>query len=68
MLYLDPDTARLEALRYIVSYPGFFPDGGSSPDKLLFYRGYSSVSGMQVAGHYDGLSWRDGATVSTTLK
>lgn len=59
-LYTDPGTNRVEAVRYTVTYEGFFPDGGQSPDKVLFYRDYRTVGGLQISHHYDGYAWNDG--------
>ena len=35
VLWLNPMTDQVDALNYIVSYPGFFPDGGHLPEKLM---------------------------------
>lgn len=35
ILYLDAKTHLLSALRYIVSYPGYFPNGGNNPEKFM---------------------------------
>jgi hypothetical protein len=49
VLYLHPETHELDALRYIVTYPGFFPDGGHSPEKLMSYDGALKAGGLQFA-------------------
>lgn len=46
VLYIHEDTHRLAALRYIVSYEEFFPDGGHSPEKLMTYDGSRQVDGI----------------------
>lgn len=35
ILHLDKQDGRVDALRYIVSYSGFFKDGGHSPEKFM---------------------------------
>ena len=57
VLYLHPETKRLSALRYVVSYPGFFPEGGHSPEKLMRYTDYREVDGLWIAGRLDTSSW-----------
>ncbi|MEM6785230.1 MAG: hypothetical protein AAF624_16030 [Bacteroidota bacterium] len=46
-LLLDPETNVVGGVRYIVSYPAFFPDGGFNPEKLMIYDGTQTVSGTQ---------------------
>ncbi|MGF1467824.1 MAG: hypothetical protein ACFCGT_17025 [Sandaracinaceae bacterium] len=38
IVYLHPETRRVSALRYVVAYPGFFPEGGHTDEKLMAYR------------------------------
>lgn len=57
VLYLHPETKRLSALRYVVSYPGFFPDGGHSPEKIMRYSEYREVDGLSIAGRLDTSRW-----------
>ncbi|MEM6815092.1 MAG: DUF6503 family protein [Bacteroidota bacterium] len=35
VIYINPETNLMEGLRYIVSYPGFFPAGNHSPEKFM---------------------------------
>lgn len=37
ILHLDSETHRMHALRYVVAYPGFFPEGGHTPEKWMRY-------------------------------
>ncbi len=46
ILYVDPNTKRVRALRYVVAYPGFFPEGGHTPEKLMRYEGEHEVQGL----------------------
>lgn len=53
VLYLHPETHHVDAIRYIVSYPGFFPEGGHSPEKLMRYLDQREVQGLRVAHRYE---------------
>ena len=57
VLYIDPDTHKLAALRYIVSYPAYFPEGGHSPEKLMTYDGTQTVDGITFADSYRFFMW-----------
>ena len=57
ILYLHPETAHLAALRYIVAYPGFFKDGGHTPEKLMRYGEQKTVQGLRFAHRLDTFSW-----------
>jgi hypothetical protein len=57
ILYLHPDTHHLTALRYVVSYPGFFPEGGHTPEKLMRYSEPTVVDGLRFAGRLDTSAW-----------
>jgi len=35
ILYFDVETHVISAIRYIVSYPEYFPNGGHSPEKIM---------------------------------
>ena len=52
VIYIDPETKLMGALRYIVSYPGFFPDGGHLPEKFMEITGQQTVDGMTVPTGY----------------
>ncbi len=61
ILYLHPETHRLSALRYVVAYPGFFPEGGHTPEKLMRYADLQAVSfgnsALQFATHLNTSAW-----------
>lgn len=44
-LLLDPATDRVQGVRYVVSYPGFHPDGGHSAPTTMLYDGAQSPGG-----------------------
>ncbi|MCB9611639.1 MAG: hypothetical protein H6721_25080 [Sandaracinus sp.] len=59
VLYLHPETHRLAALRYVVSYPGFFTPGNHSPEKIMRYTAPSTVDGLTFATRLDTYAWSD---------
>lgn len=58
VLWLNPETKQLDALNYIVSYPGFFPDGGHLPEKLMVLNGKTTVDGIALPTGYT-TRWSD---------
>ncbi len=50
--YYDKTTHQLAALRYIVSYPKYFKDGGHSPEKIMTLGGYKTVNGISLPTSY----------------
>lgn len=61
VLHLHPTTKEVLALRYIVTFPAFFPDGGHSPEKLMIWSDLVEVDGLRFATHYSSHAWNDGA-------
>lgn len=47
IVLINPMTQRVGGVRYIVTYPGFFPDGGHSEEKLMAYDGVKEVDGLR---------------------
>jgi len=60
ILYIHPESYELAALRYVVAYPGFFPEGGHTPEKLMRYTDYHRVGELQFAGTLDTYAWTPG--------
>jgi len=52
VIYVHPETKLMGALRYIVSYPGFFPDGGHWPEKFMEITGQQTVDGITIPTGY----------------
>ena len=53
VLYIDPETHRLAATEYIVTYAALLPEGvAHSPPHLLVYDEYETVAGLLVPSHY----------------
>ena len=48
IILIDSTTKRTVGVRYIVSYKGFFKDGGHSPEKVMFYNNYKEVEGIKL--------------------
>ena len=61
VLYLNQASGELDALRYVVTYPGYFPDGGSTPEKLMKLTGKTTVGGVKLPTGYTTYMWNDGA-------
>ena len=52
VVYVDRATKRVRAIRYVVSYPGFRPDGGHGPEKLMTYEGDIEAAGLTFAARH----------------
>lgn len=59
IIYIHPQTKRMEGLRYIVSYPGFFPDGGHTPEKFMEISGYQTIDGIMLPTGYHTYRFED---------
>ena len=53
ILYLDAKTHLLTALRYIVSYPGYFPNGGNNPEKIMHLVSRKTINGISLPLKFD---------------
>jgi hypothetical protein len=56
---LDPETQRVGGVRYVVSYPGFFPEGGTSPERLMLYDGARTASGITLQQGFRSFAWTE---------
>ncbi len=59
VIYVSQEDNRVGAIRYIVSYPGYFPDGGHAPEKLMTYEGAQTVAGIILPERYRTFWWKD---------
>ena len=50
--YYDKKTHQIAALRYIVSYPKYFKDGGHSPEKIMTLHDFKTVDGIKLPTIY----------------
>ncbi|MBU2996993.1 hypothetical protein KO500_11140 [Cellulophaga baltica] len=46
VIYFDKSTHVMSAIRYIVSYPGYFPNGGHAPEKIMEIAAWETVDGI----------------------
>jgi hypothetical protein len=57
VVMVNKETGRVGGVRYVVSYPGFFPDGGHSPEKLLTYDGEQRAGGILFPKTFRSFPW-----------
>jgi len=50
--YYDKKTHQLKVLRYIVSYPKYFKDGGHSPEKIMTLHDFKSINNITLPTSY----------------
>lgn len=74
VLYVDPDSRFLHALRYVVSYPGFagksFEPGGHTPEVLMRLSAPVDVDGLRLHRRLDTWTWNaeDGVPAAPRVK
>ena len=44
--YYEKESHLLKAIRYIVSYPAYYKDGGHSPEKIMIVNDYKTIQGI----------------------
>ena len=49
VLYVNAETNLVDAFKYIVSYPDYFPNGGHAPEKITVTQGTTTVDGIVFA-------------------
>lgn len=52
ILYFSKESHKLVAIRYIVSYPEYFKDGGHAPEKFIEVMGENTVNGILFPTSY----------------
>ncbi|TLP75467.1 hypothetical protein [Maribacter sp. ACAM166] len=52
VLYFGKESHKLGAIRYIVSYPEYFKDGGHAPEKFMEVLGENNVEGILFPTNY----------------
>ena len=52
VLYFGKQNHKLAVIRYIVSYPKYFPEGGHLPEKLMELQGTTVVNGIEFSTGY----------------
>lgn len=68
VIYLNEQTNQLDALRYIVSYRGFFEDGQHLPEKLMTITEHITVDGMILPAGFQTRWWNDGKPSEVNTK
>jgi len=59
VVYIDKETKQVGVTRYIVSYPGYFPDGGHLPEKFMDWTGHQTIDGITIAEGFDTYWWKE---------
>ena len=57
VVYIEKKTKRVGGVRYIVSYPGFFPKGKHSPEKFMAYDGQQDIDGIKFPKTFRTFKW-----------
>jgi outer membrane lipoprotein-sorting protein len=57
VLYINAETYRLAAIRYVVSYPAYFQNGGHSQEKLMTYDGEQTIEGITFPEKHRTYMW-----------
>ena len=52
ILYVNKESNKLAVMRYIVSYPQYFKDGGNAPEKFTEFIGEQVVDGITMPGGF----------------
>ncbi|GHB83024.1 hypothetical protein GCM10007390_42430 [Persicitalea jodogahamensis] len=52
VLYFEKKAHKLAVIRYIVSYPAYFKDGGHAPEKFMELQGTTVADGIELATGY----------------
>ncbi len=60
--YYDKETHLMKVIRYIVSYPAYFKDGGHNPEKMMVVNGYETTSGITLPASYSTYSLNEDQT------
>ncbi len=59
-LYIHPETRRVDAIRYTVTYGADLPDDAEVQETLFYYEDYVTVDGLTVPQHFRGYRFADG--------
>ena len=59
-LYVHPETGRVHAIRYTVTYGRDVPPDAEMPETLFYYEDYETVDGLTVATHFRGYRFAEG--------
>lgn len=59
IIYINKKTKLMGALRYVVSYPGFFPNGGHSNEKIMKITDLKEIEGIKLSTGYKTFWWKN---------
>ncbi|MFQ5568094.1 MAG: hypothetical protein ACE5G0_00380 [Rhodothermales bacterium] len=59
VVLIDRQTRRIGGMRYVVSYPGFFPEGGHSAESFIVYDGEQEIDGILFPQTFRTFQWSD---------
>jgi hypothetical protein len=59
-LYVHPESGRVDAIRYTVTYGRDVPDDADLSKTLFYYEDYVTVDSLTVATHFRGYRYTDG--------
>lgn len=57
VLYIHPETFRLSAIRYVVSYPAYFKKGEHTQEKFMTYEGQQTIGGITFPEKHRTFMW-----------
>ena len=60
-LYIHPETKRVDAIRYTVTYGRDVPQDADLSKTLFYYDDYVTVDSLTVATHFRGYNYADGS-------
>ncbi len=65
--YVERDTHRIGGVRYVVSYPGFHPNGGHGAEKFMAYDGSQEVNGVTFAETFRTFSQNEDGSLNEVV-
>ncbi|MGB3463620.1 MAG: hypothetical protein WBA74_00045, partial [Cyclobacteriaceae bacterium] len=63
ILYIHPETSRLSAIRYVVSYPGYFKKGEHTQEKFMTYEGEQNAGGIIFPQKHRTFMWEENGKI-----
>lgn len=59
VIYINQENQQVGVIRYIVSYPEYFPEGGHAPEKFMALQGLQTVESIALAKGYKTYWWKE---------
>ena len=57
VVLIEKETHRIGGVRYVVSYQAFFPTGGHTAEKVMFYDGSQTIDGIRLPETFRTFRW-----------